>query len=42
MSRARKRILLLDSSKLDKTLSYTFAKMENIDILVTDEYFPSE
>lgn len=42
ISRARKRIMLLDSSKLDKTLSYTFAKMENIDILVTDEYFPSE
>lgn len=42
ISRAKKRIMLLDSSKLDKTLSYTFAKMENIDILVVDEYFPNE
>jgi len=42
ISRAKKRIMLLDSSKLDKTLSYTFAKMENIDILVVDEYFPPE
>ncbi len=42
ISRARKRIMLLDSSKLDKTLSYTFAKIENIDVLVVDEFFPSE
>jgi len=42
LSRARKRIMLLDSSKLDKTLSYTFAKIENIDILVVDEFFPNE
>lgn len=42
ISRAKKRIMLLDSSKLDKSLSYTFAKIENIDILVVDEYFPAE
>ena len=42
LSRAKKRVMLLDSSKLDKTLSYTFAKMENIDILVVDEFFPPE
>lgn len=40
ISRARKRIMLLDSSKLDKTLSYTFAKIENIDVLVVDDEFP--
>ena len=34
--------MLLDSSKLDKTLSYTFAKIENIDVLVVDEFFPQE
>lgn len=42
ISRARKRIMLLDSSKIDHSLSYTFAKIENVDILVTDEYFPAE
>ena len=42
ISRASKRIMLLDSSKLDKTLSYTFAKIENIDVLVVDEFFPQE
>ena len=42
ISRAAKRIMLLDSSKLDKTLSYTFAKIENIDVLVVDEFFPQE
>ncbi len=42
ISRATKRIMLLDSSKIDKTLSYTFAKIENIDLLVVDEYFPPE
>lgn len=42
ISRAKKRVMLLDSSKIDHTMSYTFAKMENIDILVVDEYFPAE
>ena len=42
ISRARKRIMLLDSSKLDKTLSYTFAKIDNLDVLVVDEFFPQE
>ncbi|MBQ7164211.1 MAG: DeoR/GlpR transcriptional regulator [Clostridia bacterium] len=42
ISRAKKRVMLLDSSKLGKSLSYTFAKMENIDVLVVDEYFPQE
>ncbi len=42
ISRARKRIMLLDSSKLDKTHSYTFAKIDNIDVLVVDEFFPPE
>ena len=35
-------IIIVDSSKLDKTLSYTFAKIENIDVLVVDEFFPQE
>ena len=42
ISRAKKRIMLLDSSKVGKTFSYTFAKLENIDILVTDDAFPAE
>ncbi len=42
ISRAKKRIMLLDTSKLSKTLSYTFAKMENIDLLVVNDNFPAE
>ncbi len=40
LTRARKRVMLLDSSKLDKTLSYTFARIENVDYIVTDDNFP--
>lgn len=36
MSKARRVIMMVDSSKFGKTLPYTFAKPENIDLLITE------
>lgn len=37
VKRARKIILAMDSSKIDKSFQYTFAKMDDIDIVVLDK-----
>lgn len=42
LTHAKKKIMLLDSSKLETTLEYTFAKIENINYLVVDEHFPQD
>ncbi len=36
ISRARKTIVLMDSHKIDKIMAFTFANMEDIDILISD------
>ena len=41
ISKAEKVIMLIDSSKFGKTMPFTFAHMEDIDILITDKR-PSE
>lgn len=41
IARAKKTVLLMDSGKCDRILPYTFAKMEDIDYLVSDSELPS-
>lgn len=42
LKRASKVIMLMDSSKIGKSLPYTFGTMEDIDVLVTDDELPEE
>ena len=39
-SKAKRTYMLLDSSKIGKIMPYTFAGVDDIDVLITDEYFP--
>ncbi len=34
--------MMLDSSKIGKIMPYTFARLEDIEVLITDEFFPKE
>ena len=34
--------MMLDSSKIGKIMPYTFAHLEDIDVLITDDNFPAE
>ena len=40
IKKARHKILLMDTSKLDKSLPYTFARLEDIDILICEKELP--
>ena len=40
--KARHVYMMLDSSKIGKINPYTFAHIEDIDVLITDEHFPKE
>ncbi len=40
--KAKSMYMMLDSSKIGKTMPYTFARLEDIDVLITDENFPAE
>lgn len=42
LSRAQKRIVLMDSSKVGKTMPFTFAQPSGVDILVTDSGIDDE
>ena len=42
MQSARKKILLLDSSKVGRAMPYTFARAEDADLIVSDEGFPKD
>lgn len=42
LKRASKVIMLMDSSKIGKSLPYTFGTMKDIDVLVTDGELPDE
>ena len=42
MEKAKKIIILMDSSKLNKTLPYTFAHLKDVDVLITDAELDSE
>ncbi len=41
-SKAKAMYMMLDSSKIGKIMPYTFAHLEDIDVLITDENFPAE
>ena len=40
--KARHVYMMLDSSKIGKINPYTFAQLEDIDVLITDDAFPRE
>ncbi len=40
--KAKSVYMMLDSSKIGKIMPYTFARMEDIDVLITDENFPED
>ena len=42
VEKARLVIILMDSSKIDKSLPYTFCTFENIDVLITSSALPYE
>lgn len=42
VNRARKTIVLMDSKKIDKIMPFTFAYMEDIDVLVSDDDLDEE
>ena len=41
-TKARNVYMMLDSSKIGKINPYTFARIEDIDVLITDDHFPKE
>ncbi len=40
--KAKSLYMMLDSSKIGKIMPYTFARVEDIDVLITDDSFPAE
>ena len=40
--KARNVYMMLDSSKIGKINPFTFARLEDIDVLITDDHFPKE
>ncbi len=40
VAKARKTILLIDSSKIGRTMPYTFAQLSDMDIIVSDGGLP--
>ena len=40
--KARQVYMMLDSSKIGKINPYTFARIEDIDVLITDDHFPKD
>ncbi|MBO5526214.1 MAG: DeoR/GlpR transcriptional regulator [Clostridia bacterium] len=41
-SKAKAVYMMLDSSKIGKVMPYTFAHIDDINVLITDQYFPDE
>ena len=41
-TKAKSLYMMLDSSKIGKIMPYTFAHIQDIDVLITDENFPSD
>ena len=41
-AKAKATYMMLDSSKIGKIMPYTFAHIEDIDVLITDDNFPPE
>lgn len=41
-AKAKSMYMMLDSSKIGKTMPYTFARLEDINVLITDDNFPAD
>ena len=41
-AKAKSLYMMLDSSKIGKIMPYTFARLDDIDVLITDDNFPAE
>ncbi len=41
-NKAKSMYMMLDSSKIGKIMPHTFARLEDIDVLITDDEFPAE
>ena len=41
-AKAKSLYMMLDSSKIGKIMPYTFARLDDIDVLITDESFPQD
>ena len=42
VGKARKVVVLMDRSKLDRTLPYTFCQLSRVHTIITDDYLPEE
>ncbi len=42
IAKAKKRIMLMDSSKVGKSMPFTFARLSDVDVLISDDGFPAE
>ncbi|MBE5760047.1 MAG: DeoR/GlpR transcriptional regulator [Clostridiales bacterium] len=42
ITRARKRVVLMDSSKFGKSMTFTYANISDIDVFITDKGFPQD
>ena len=42
VEKARRVIVLMDKSKLNRCLPFTFCKLENVHAIVTDDYLPED
>ena len=40
--KAKSMYMMLDSSKIGKIMPYSFARLEDIDVLITDDNFPAD
>jgi DeoR/GlpR family transcriptional regulator of sugar metabolism len=42
MKKAQTNVMLMDSTKIDCGMPYTFAKLADVDILITDQPLPAK
>ena len=42
VEKARTVIMLMDASKFERSLPYTFATLPDVDVIVTSRFFPDE
>ncbi len=42
VNKANKVVVLIDSSKLDKSLPYTFCKLDDVDVIISDRELPDD
>jgi DeoR/GlpR family transcriptional regulator of sugar metabolism len=42
IKKARRRVMLMDTTKLNRSMPFTFANLNDIDVLITDSSLPEE